>query len=199
MPQIVCLVVVVAAATSCDTPAEPLAREAATSRPADARRIPLVAIPFTVVAPDGWDVRAGPGGALALNGRTPDGSEIDVAVAAREPVRADALAPMLAERPPTTQGGVAADAGALVRRVEHRDGLTIIDEAARAGADDLPADVAPYRWTLRCIVLGDGLEYPSYELDLTGLTQVIYERNRAFLAAILASLQYDASAATGGR
>lgn len=81
-------------------------------------------------------------------------------------------------------------------RVADRDGMKIIEQLEQIGPRNQPADIAPIRWTLQFVILGDGLSYPIYELNVANLSQVSFERDEALLRRILDSVQYDAESAT---
>ena len=153
---------------------------------ASARRIALIAVPLSVVAPPTWDVRRGPGGKLVLSGRTPSGDR-EIALAVGTPVPTFDL--------PATQPATAvAPGGPIVVRVDDRDGMRVVDRVERVGPTDQPAEVAPVRWTVRFIVLGDGIDQPAYDLSVANLTQLGFERDEAALRAILDTVR-PASAA----
>ena len=172
--------------------ASPASRPAPATTQASTRRVPLVVVPLSVALPDRWGVRVGTDGALLLNGTTPDGHELNVHLAQRSPIDLDALAELRATPVPRD---AEIDAGALVTRVAERDdGLVVVQQTGRTGSASQAADLAPFRWTVRYIVPGTGLDAAVYELDVADLTQTQYERYRAFLRPIFDSVDYEAAA-----
>lgn len=166
--------------------APPATQSVAASRPADSpRRIALLAVPLTADVPHGWDVRNGPAGRPLLNGPAPSG-EVNIRLTTRPPVRADGVAALI-DRLAVVPGSP------RTLQVTDRDGMKVIEQFERLGPAGTPADKLPVRWSIQYVLLGEGLEYPIYELDVADYTLLDFERDAAALRPIFDSVQADAS------
>lgn len=202
-PSVLAAVSCVLLAVGCDEPAAPptppaspatspagTGSPAATSAAATKSRISLGAIPLSIEAPAGWDLKPGVTGKIVLRGRSPSG-ELDVLLGTGPSIKGDALPLMLKESAkPSNDRHVKTE-------ITQRDGMTLIQSyAPQLPPGTTPSsdpELVPMGWSVQCIVSDGKLDYSVYELTIMGLSQGMFDRDEKFIRDMIDTLRFEGS------
>ncbi len=181
-------------------PPENLNREsatttAATTAPAKAdqlagpfKSLPLAVIPFVADAPESWSIQSGIANRIVLHGKLSNG-EVDTLLSTRAAINADAYASLVAElkRASTQSSNV-------TTKVITRDNLTIIERVEPFGLPGQSPAERLVSYNVKYFVQGASLEYEVYELNVTDLSQEMYDKDGDLIRKVLLGLKYDPKA-----
>jgi hypothetical protein len=183
-----------ASVTSQPTTASPASTASLSNRQ---KQIPLIAIPFSVDAPESWEQTVD-AGVMLLKGRSPSG-EVEIMLKTRPSVKPDTLEKEL----DVVRKAGTADPNRVLRleekgvfkrleQIEIESALGVAaptDQAAPAGA------VRFYRWVYYFYVQKPAaIDVDVYEMNILGITEEHYKKDEQFIRAIINSARYEPSA-----
>ncbi len=153
------------------------------------KSLPLKLIPFTIEAPENWQIvayddRVKP--VTMIEGKIID-DEVRISLGLREPMSGEILRNYL-NRLQKEDAELKKIGGSV--KVTEENGYRIIDLRRPPTKTDLPSSEQSMDWRIT-VLYPSGIAHDQYVLQFIGLTLESYEKNKEYLDGILKTIRYE--------